>query len=33
LREIDTIIARTIADPVGLEFMAPPAAPAARAVA
>ena len=33
LREIDAILARTITDPVGPEFMAPPAAPAARAVA
>jgi aryl-alcohol dehydrogenase-like predicted oxidoreductase len=33
LREIDAILARNIADPIGLEFMAPPATPDARAVA
>ena len=33
LREIDAILARTIADPVGPEFMAPPAASETRAVA
>jgi aryl-alcohol dehydrogenase-like predicted oxidoreductase len=33
LREIDAILARTITAPVGPEFMAPPAAHAARAVA
>jgi aryl-alcohol dehydrogenase-like predicted oxidoreductase len=33
LREIDAILARNIADPVGPEFMAPPVTPDARAVA
>jgi aryl-alcohol dehydrogenase-like predicted oxidoreductase len=33
LREVDAILARNVADPVGPEFMAPPAAPDARAVA
>lgn len=33
MREIDRIIERTIKDPVGPEFMAPPAAPTVRAVA
>ena len=33
LREIDAILARNIADPVGPEFMAPPAASEPRAVA
>jgi aryl-alcohol dehydrogenase-like predicted oxidoreductase len=33
LREIDAILARNITDPVGPEFMAPPATPDARAVA
>ena len=33
LREIDAILGRTITNPVGPEFMAPPAAPAERAVA
>jgi aryl-alcohol dehydrogenase-like predicted oxidoreductase len=33
MREIDAILARTIIDPVGPEFMAPPAASHARAVA
>jgi aryl-alcohol dehydrogenase-like predicted oxidoreductase len=33
LREIDAILARNITDPVGPEFMAPPAAPDTRAVA
>jgi aryl-alcohol dehydrogenase-like predicted oxidoreductase len=33
LHEIDAILARNIADPIGPEFMAPPAAPDVRAVA
>jgi aryl-alcohol dehydrogenase-like predicted oxidoreductase len=33
LREIDAILARNITDPVGPEFMAPPATPDTRAVA